>query len=99
MDDPFTAFVSQRPELADVVTSKKSVEMIEYLSKNARTMEEICLTFGISASVAMEILQELIKDMLVETVKIRGNILYKLSMLGEEFLSLYHEFRKGYSLE
>jgi len=99
MEDPFTAFLSQRPELADVATSKKSVEMMEFLSKNAKSMEEICLTFSISASDADEIIQELIKDMLVENIKIRGNILYRTSMLGEEFLSLYREFRKGYSLE
>lgn len=99
MDDPFTVFLSQQPELAEIATSKKSIEMMGYLSKNTKTMEEICLTFGISASDADGIIQELVKHLLVELIKIRGNIVYRTSMLGEEFLSLYREFRKGYSLE
>ena len=99
MEDPFSAFLSQRPEIADIVTSKKHIEVLEYLKKNATTIEEICHAFGMTASQADEILERLVRDKLVEIIKIKENILYKISMVGEEFLSLYHEFRKGYSLE
>lgn len=98
-NDPFSVFLSQHPEIADVVPSKKYTDLIAYIKIKTRTIEEMCHAFQLPASEIGEMIEFLMKIKVLESLKIRGNVIYKLAPLGEEFLALYNEFRKGYQMD